>query len=132
MILPLIAIMMLQAGPIEVGPASTSPFGITFTGLLSDGSPGAIVTEVEFQFTPAEGPAKRVRLPFVPVVGVNRVSMRLALEGVPPGVYDVRARWYDAAAQPSAFSDPPLAVRNIVLPPAAPSGVTVLGASSDG
>lgn len=116
--------------PIDVGPDSTRPFGFDFTGLKQDGAPGAIVVHVEFEYAPVGSdtmPPRLVKIPFVPVLGMNTVSMKLALAGVPSGIYNMRARWYDTATQPSVFSEPPLLVKNTVVPPAAPTGLTVVG-----
>lgn len=123
----LVATLLTQAAPIEVGPDSTKKFSLDFTGLLADGAPGAKVAEVEFQFTPATGAPVLVRFPLVPIVGSNVVAMKDALKAVPGGVYDMRARWYDQASQPSAFSDPALVVKNTVNPPAPPANVGVVG-----
>lgn len=131
MILPAVTLVvasMLQAGPVapvDVGPASTRPFALDFTGLKADGSPGATVSGLEFEFKPPTGTAVLVRFPLVPVVGANTVLMSTALKDVPGGLFEMRGRWYDPAGQPSAFSEPPLAIRNHVNPPAAPGPVTV-------
>lgn len=127
--LPLVFATILQAAPIEIGPDSTKEFSLDFSGLKSDGKPGALVAEVEFQFTPtATGAAPvLVRFPMVPVIGSNLVLMKDALKAVPGGTYDLRARWFDQAMQPSAFSDPPLRVKNTVNPPGPPLNVGVVG-----
>ena len=131
MTIPTVTLLLLtllpQTIPIEVGPDSTKKFSLDFTGLKADGSTGAVVEELEFQFTPASGAPVLVRFPMMPTIGSNLVLMKDALKAVPGGVYDVRARWYDQASQPSAFSDPPVHVNNTVNPPAPPANVSVVG-----
>ncbi len=120
-----------QAGSIaiDVGPDSTRPFAIDFTGLKESGDPGAIVAHVEFEYVSATTPTtvRLVKVPLAPTLGTNEVSMKLALAGVPSGTYNLRARWYDIATQPSKFSEPPLLVKNTVVPPAAPVALRVVG-----
>lgn len=130
MLLPLVVIALLQAVPIvpiNVGPDSILPFRLDFTGLKEDGSPGAVIAAVEFEYAPVGGATPLlVKLDYVPVIGTNTVSMKRALSGLPPGIYSMRARWYDQAAQPSKFSVP-LLIENIMVPPAAPLNVGVSG-----
>ena len=127
LLMPLVFAAILQAAPIEIGPDSTKRWSLDFTGLKADGSTGAMVAEVEFKFTTAAGVATHVRFPLVPTIGQNLVSMKDALKAVPGGVYDVRARWYDQGSQPSAFSSPPVSVKNTVNPPGPPLNVGVVG-----
>jgi len=129
LLIPLVFTAILQATPIEIGPDSTKKWSLDFTGLKADGSTGAVVAELEFKFTPtATGAAPtHVRMPLVPTIGSNLVLMKDALKAVPEGVYDVRARWFDQASQPSTFSDPPVRVKNTVNPPGPPLNVGVVG-----
>jgi hypothetical protein len=131
MMIPTVILLLFallpQTAPIEIGPDSTKKFSLDFTGLKADGSTGAVVAELEFQFTPASGAPVLVRFPLKPTIGSNLVLMKDALKAVPGGVYDVRARWFDQASQPSAFSDPPVSVKNTVNPPGPPLNVSVVG-----
>ena len=115
--------------PIEVGPDSTRSFSLDFTGMKEDGEPGALVAHVEFEYVATTGSVatKLVKVPLVPVVGTNTVSMKLVLAGVPSGIFRMRARWYDQASQPSKLSEPAIIVRNTAVPPAAPTNVGVAG-----
>jgi hypothetical protein len=130
-ILPLVVIALLQVvapEPVKVGPDSILSFGFDFNGLKEDGSPGAVVAAVEFEYAPVGGATPLlVKLDYIPVIGTNTVNMQLALSGIPSGIYNMRARWYDQASQPSIFSEPPFVIENILVPPAAPLNVGVSG-----
>jgi len=124
--LTLLLLTQPQAAPIDVGRDSTKSFAFDWSGTHADGTPGAEVTEAEFQYSPPGGQQRLVRLPLVAIVGENRVSVTDALAGIPAGVYDLQVRLLDPGGQASTYSVPVLSVRVRVKNPSAPQNVRVV------
>ncbi len=135
MILPLVMIFALapQPAPIDIGRDSTKQFAFDWSGNYEDGTPGAEVAEVEFQYSPPEGGGQQrwVKIPFVATTGENRVPVREALAGIPAGIYNLRVRLLDPGGQPSTYSTPLLSIRVRVKNPSAPANVRVVLLYSD-
>lgn len=118
-----------QAVPIDIGRDSTKQFAFDWDGNYEDGTPGAEVIEVEFQYSPPEGAGQQrwVKLPLVVVSGENRVDVKEALVGIPAGIYHLRVRLLDPGGQASTYSTPILNIRVRVKNPSAPQNVRVVG-----
>ena len=96
-----------QAAPIDVGRDSTKSFAFDWNGNHADGSPGAEVAEVEFQYSPPAGGGQQrwVKLPLAAIAGENRVTVKEALVGIPAGTYDLQVRLLDPGGQQSTIRD---------------------------
>ena len=134
----LVALLLPQAAPIDVGANSGGKFAFDWNGQHADGTPDATTTKVEFHYMP-DPPISlagvgggdghhTVSLPLAAVVGENIITMKLSLAGVPAGIYNLNVRLIGPGGNPSTYSDPvlgPLRVR--VKNPAAPTNVRVVG-----
>ena len=126
------AIIIAQAAPIDVGVNSLGRFAFDWSGEYADGSPMASTTDVMFHYQPvpplagiADGGHRTVKVPLEAVVGENRVPLRDALEGIPEGVYDVKAVLIGVGGNWSAHS-PALSIRVRGRNPAAPRNLRVV------
>ena len=126
--LTLLFLAQPQAAPIDVGRDSTKSFAFDWTGTHEDGTPGAEVTQAEFQFVPAAGGAPRsVTVAHSGVSGENRVPVGQVLGGIPAGIYDLNVRLLDPGGQTSTYSVPVLSIRVRVKNPDKPTNVRVVG-----
>lgn len=131
----LVALLLPQAAPIDVGANSGGKFAFDWNGQHADGTPDATTTKVEFHYmpvppvTPVGGGDGHisVEIDLAAKTGENVIPMKTALLGVPEGIYDLDVRFIGAGGNPSSYSTPVLAIRVRVKNPDAPTNVRVVG-----
>ena len=131
----MVALLLPQVEPIDVGVSSAGKFAFDWDTLHDDGTPGAATTGVEFHYIPvppiaAPGPGDghfTVNLDLAAQTGENVIPMRIALVGVPSGIYDLNVRLIGVGGNFSGYSSPVLAVRVRVKNPSTPTGLRVVG-----
>ena len=117
-----------QVAPVEVGRDSTKQFAFDWDGKDEGGLDYTVpIQEVEFQFTPAAGQQRWVKVAIEVQAGENRIPVKDALVGIPAGDYDLEVRLTDVAGQLSQFGQPELAIRVRVKNPSRPANVRVVG-----
>lgn len=132
-VLPLVATLIAQpfpppaqAVPILIGADSDKKFAFDWDGLHKDGTPGAVVSAMEFSYTSGAATPKVVRLDVPVVAGETIVPVKVALAGVPEGTYDAQVRLLGPSGNPGEFSSV-LAVKIQVKKASRPTGLRVVG-----